>query len=294
MKYLRLQHHQANRKSTKKNEFRIYFQPLSFFEKFSIASTTLFWLKNLLFIGILLSFIAAGLRWLFDPQTLPITSVQIEGNNYTSTAQIQALIAVYIVGGFFRINLQTIRETIEVLPWVSHVYIERRWHNGLFLKISEYQPVAIWKNHAVDSSGQVLKFNIAALKGLPVFDINFKYISDTLQIYEELLTILKKVKLNIKKIGQYPNGEKYLILQNDMKLILSRDNIQLKLNRFLKAFPHLLQSQHVSSIQHIDLRYTNGVAIQWYLPHTKLQSSFSYVSSFFSGLKHNGESYANQ
>ena len=281
---------QQARRKKENNAFS--FQSVSLLERLKITDTTLFWLKNLLIIGILFGSTAMGLNWLLDPRTFPISSIYIEGNHYTSTAQIEALVAIYAVGGFFHINLPKLREAVEALPWVKYAYIERRWHNGVFLSIMEYQPVAIWQHHVVDNTGQVLKLDTTQLKELPIFDVEFKSIPDVLQLYQTLVIQLVKAKLYLKKIGQYPNGEKYLILRNNIKLILNREHSQLKLARCLKVLPNLLQSHSMSLIQHIDLRYAHGIAIQWQVPHATLQSGFSYVPT--SQLRHNGESYGEQ
>ena len=53
-----------------------------------------------------------------------------------------------------------------------------------------------------------------------------------------------------------------LVLSNGLRLVVGRDQIMKKMQRFLAVYRSDLQEK-VDSVASIDLRYSNGVAVEW-------------------------------
>jgi cell division protein FtsQ len=247
----------------------------------------LFWIKKLLLATLLLSLI--GNLWLLltKPNTLPVVTVRIEGHlQYTDHKVLQALISKNAMGGMLSINLEAIRHAVKSLPWIKNVQVLKKWPDTLLIQVQEYQPVAWWQDKLVDKEGDLFKVPVSTKKEnrkqktekgerkienlenleLPHFMGPPGWVGEILKFYFELAPLLQKKGLYIHELGLNARLAWYMILTNGMTLKLGRGFSKTKLLRFLKVYNDLIQQQ--SKLSHhkkrllIDLRYTNGLAVQ--------------------------------
>lgn len=70
------------------------------------------------------------------------------------------------------VDLNLARETIQRLPWIKSVRIERRLPCCLYVRVQERTPVAVWQHNGiynpVDEDGQVIETTAKQLKNLPL------------------------------------------------------------------------------------------------------------------------------
>ncbi len=249
-------------------------------QSFSLIYTTLLKLKNLLFIVIFLVMLGIFVRWLLDPQTLPI-SAYILGNQKVATAELQNIITPYLLGGFFYINLSAIQQALLAIPWIKQVSIERIFPDTLSIKIQEYQAVALWNNDmVVDAQGDLFS-GIKLTQSLPLFTAPTTVTAKVvLAHYQQLQPILQMKNLQIQQFGCDARRAWFMILENNIHLLLGRDNIRTRLQRFMNGYEHFqssvfslceqqglqlmscLQPKNQNIIIHVDLRYTNGMAVR--------------------------------
>lgn len=245
----------------------------------------LWWLKNMLFVGLLFSFVGSILFFLFDPHTLPVTTVQIEGHlQQTDPKILQMLVSQVAIGNFLNINPTVIRRTVVTLPWIKDAQIFRQWPNTLRIRIQEYQAVAWWNKQAfVDELGHLFTKPFLSEKRrhnhlptirnektknlkLPWFMGPPKRVGEVLKRYRQLAPLLQKKGLHIHELGCNARLAWYLVLDNGMKLKLGRNESKTKVQRFLNIYNRLaMQLRKPSgknSVLHVDLRYTNGLAVQ--------------------------------
>ena len=80
---------------------------------------------SLLFVLLILVLCALTGWRLLDPATLPIRHVRIEGNfQHLSPEKMQSLVTNVIRGGFFNLNVKTIKEALLAEPWVYWVVVQ--------------------------------------------------------------------------------------------------------------------------------------------------------------------------
>ncbi len=103
------------------------------------------------------------------------------------------------------VDLPQIRESVQRLPWVKTVHIERRLPHVLYVRLTERTPIAVWQNKGeyrpVDSDGQPIEVPVKKLNGLPLV-----LGSDAPEKTPELLAFLaqepklmKRVKAAVRK-----------------------------------------------------------------------------------------------
>lgn len=70
------------------------------------------------------------------------------------------------------VDIHSVREKIQRLPWVKTVKIERRLPRHLYIAIQERTPVAVWQHKGryrpIDSEGQLIETTVRKLNGLPL------------------------------------------------------------------------------------------------------------------------------
>jgi len=62
-----------------------------------------------------------------------------------------------------------------------------------------------------------------------------------------------------------------LQLDNGMQLAVGREERLARLQRFVKVYKKTL-AQHAMQIRRVDLRYSNGMAVQWHNTTTRVKS----------------------
>ena len=82
-----------------------------------------------------------------------------------------------------------------------------------------------------------------------------------LKMYEVLNQLLHPLDREIAQITLSPRLAWQLKLDNEMELSLGREQVQGRVARFVKMYPHS-QAQLNQSMQQIDLRYRNGFAVR--------------------------------
>lgn len=118
--------------------------------------------------------------------------ITITGNKHTDYEEISAIINEEINNISDRSNpldsvIKSIKNKIEVLPWIKNAVISRNLPNGLVVRIEEYEPFAIWqdedKKFVIDKSGkEIIK------------------VEDTTQFPNLLILSGKKANLNAESL----------------------------------------------------------------------------------------------
>ena len=59
---------------------------------------------------------------------------------------------------------------------------------------------------------------------------------------------------------------KHLVLSDGLVISIGDGDVSEKINRFITAYEQYLATK-ITEIKKVDLRYTNGLAIEWKSPH---------------------------
>jgi cell division protein FtsQ len=226
------------------------------------------WLKpRLLGAGVLLSVLGTGLGlggWsLAQPDTLPIRRVQVAGEfHYLDRHALDRALGGLASGGFFNVDVRAVKKAAESLPWVDRASVRRVWPDTLRLEISEQVPLARWGEAALlNVRGEM--FKPATLpQDLPRFAGPKGAAVTVAEHYQWLATRL--APLGVKVAGLRLNERRAweMSLDNGLHVLLGRAPQDEQLLRFVQAYPRLL-APRIAQVERVDLRYTNGFAVQW-------------------------------
>ncbi|MDH5765641.1 MAG: cell division protein FtsQ/DivIB [Gammaproteobacteria bacterium] len=196
---------------------------------------------------------------------LPIETVEIEGEfKYLLPEDLKRHALPMVQGGFFSVNLETIREALIQLPWVEDVSIYRQWPQALRIRIIEKQPVALWGDRGLISSrGELFnpdyigqKLELPELTGLDGQHGNM------LKQLGRAQVLLADLNMKVVKMEQNNRRSWALVLSTGFEVRLGRNDMFERLQKFVDVYRQYLEKQE-KTIKYVDMRYTNGFAVAY-------------------------------
>lgn len=183
--------------------------------------------------------------------------------NRTDEGSVRAALAAHLDAGFFALDVQAIKETLEADPWIDKVTVMRIWPDTLSVAISEEVAIARWGNHALlnqygESFAPVLQAEdhaLPLLSGPPGME---RKVMEQYQIFSQLFF---ETGLRVREISLSERGSWSLGVSNDMQINIGRNHVLERVQRFVSFYQHYLHTQ-IDQVAAIDLRYNNGISIR--------------------------------
>jgi cell division protein FtsQ len=195
----------------------------------------------------------------------PIRWLEINGNfQRVSAEQLRAGLTPLISSSFFAIDLQDLRDAADRISWVSDVKVQKKWPDTVMVEVDEYQPFAHWNSgQLISSKGEAFSVPEAdGLQGLPWLRGPENRLGQMLDGWTRFNDELVAAGLEIQQLNLDQRGAWSLVLTNGTTVHLGREAAHERLQRLMSSWDVLLQDRTVSPID-VDLRYTNGFAVNW-------------------------------
>jgi cell division protein FtsQ len=231
---------------------------------------TLHLLGNLLFgVAALAATYSIG-SWVVNSPAIQLKQVSISGTNYSNgelkhvtLEQIDKVVRSEITGNFLRIDLDTMREAFEKLPWVRVASLRRHWPQGLEVTLEEHVAVARWGGEGlVNTHGELfVGAAIGKEEKLPIligptgssFDVAAQYIA-----FSKLLQPLQQ---DITQLTLSPRRAWRIQLESGTVLELGRERMEERLLRYVSTYNRSV-AQLNRNLTYVDLRYSNGFSVR--------------------------------
>lgn len=204
-------------------------------------------------------------NWVRHPENLPLTSIRVQGEiKHLAQGEIQQVIAPFVKQGFIGVELQELSEALQGLSWVDKVTIRRRWPASLEVTIAEQQPLARWGGQGMlNIHGEFFAVAQAdEFSTLPQLSGPEGSESQMANYYTTVGKMLQPIGLEIKSLVMDERRSMAITLINGPQLILGRSDGYERLLRFVRIYPRTFTSR-MGVVKQLDLRYTNGLAVQW-------------------------------
>jgi cell division protein FtsQ len=240
-------------------------QPHTFSSKSSFFDYGKLSFGYLVFPFLFLGFLSWAWLKLHDPLVLPISTVKISGHfDHLDKDILKEIIFPYATKGFFSMDIHGLKGRLSSMPWVSSLTITRVWPNSLKIYVVEQKPFARWgENALMNPLGEIflpaketLPLNLPVLQGMPGEQLK------VMNIYNKINTLLTAKGLKISFLSLSPQQNVKLKLQNGVRLILGKRDMMGHVQKFLRIYPKILLG-HEEAINYVDMRYPNGLAINW-------------------------------
>lgn len=192
---------------------------------------------------------------------LPIKQISIIGEyQHIDKEQVDLIANEYIEGNFFSINLDQTRDAFKKLAWVREIAIRKKFPDILEVTIEEHKPIARWgRVGLVNSYGEI--FNAASQEELPSFIGYETFVKEMTLKFMEMNKILSKELMQVGTITLSERLSWEVITDNQVRVILGKDNIIKKLNLFTNNYQNIL-AELKNRIEYVDLRYKDGFSVK--------------------------------
>lgn len=213
--------------------------------------------------------LASFLLWvgikIINPNTFPIRSVKIVGNyNHVDHQQLRQTILPYLNSGFLWVDETSLSNQLAQLPWIETATVQRIWPYKLQINIVEKAPIAHWNNdNLISTQGDTFSpGNVNIPNNLPWLFGPQGQQNEVWTAYQTLSNILIPLNIKIISIALSQRQSWEIKLNNDMLLILGRDDAQSRLQRFVTVYNKIFGG-NTNQVDYVDLRYSNGIAVKW-------------------------------
>lgn len=230
---------------------------------------------NFLFGVCALLLLLAGL-WVFANQPMfTLKVIDVEGLDNVALRHVNAEIIrsaalPRIKGNFFTTNLDVIRHSFELVPWVRKASVRREWPDKLIVTLEEHVPLGTWgeEGQLLSVKGEVFTANLAEAEE----DTRLLEFSGPVGSEKEVMNHFLAFKEWFKPISLAPESVAYskryawLIKMNSgLEVQLGREEnstvLKERVDRLLQVYPELINRLQ-GKIESVDLRYPNGLALK--------------------------------
>jgi len=234
-------------------------------------------LRGLTVIAVLVVMVMGGSRVL-DSLDQPITKVQVAGDlTFIDGETVAQWVQGQITEGVLRTDLNSLQQQLQTRPWVARVSVRRQWPGILHVSLREHVAVARWNDHALlTAQGQVFEpQQLPVLDGTPLLRGVDSSSVEVLGQFARLQSEVAELSLQLVSVHKSERGAWQLqLLSADalaageagqdalIEVALGKQQLGAKMARFKNLYHSVLKDK-LNEIERVDLRYTNGIAVQW-------------------------------
>ncbi len=230
---------------------------------------------NVLFGVSALLLLLAGLWWMIHRPLFTLKAIQVEGMDkivlrHVNSETIRSTVLPRMKGNFFTADLDAVRQTFEMVPWVSRANVRREWPDKLVVTLEEHWPLGVWgeDGELLSAKGDIFIANLAEAEE----DADLLEFSGPAGSGKDVLMHYLEFKDWFKTIGLMPEAINYsqryawlIKLNNGLIVQLGREDnsevLKERVDRLLKVYPEL-SARLPGKIESVDLRYPNGFALK--------------------------------
>lgn len=207
-----------------------------------------------------------GLYGLFKVITdAKVANLEVVGiNSLAEKQQIQKHLVDTVKDNYFTSDLEEIRDKTLEISWVDRVVVSRAWSNGIRVRVMPRQAIARWgTGRLLSDEGDVYTEAIAKnYPNLPLLHGPSDQSKVMMRRYNEINQLFSPVNIRLKELYLKDRRTWFMQFDSGLRIIVDQDQTMTKLQRL----SHLVQAdlkQVLPRISAFDLRYRNGLAIQW-------------------------------
>jgi cell division protein FtsQ len=206
---------------------------------------------------------ASVVMWSLDQ---PIDTVTVAGRfARVSASDVERAVKQKVRNvGLVSVDLKTVRDSIEAIPWVDSVTVQRAWPHGLAVVVTEQVAAARWReNGLLNTRGELfvadarhVPLELAQLSGPDGSEneVARRYLASQGRVAEAGMRITA-LRLDARGAWEFD-------LASGVTVRLGRRQIDERFERFMSTAVKVV-SQRGDDIDYVDMRYTNGFAIGW-------------------------------
>ncbi len=203
-----------------------------------------------------------ALGWALDR---PVRAIAIDGPfQRVSPGQIEKAAAPYLESGLMSADLDAIQRAVEILPWVDHARVQRRWPTSVHVTVVEQTPAARWgESGLLNTRGELFVRDAAHVPSeLPRLSGPPGTESQVARQYLSAEARMLEAGMRIAALRLDERGAWEIDLDSGVTVRLGRRDVDARLDRFIRTAAQVIAHRE-SDVTYVDMRYSNGFAIGW-------------------------------
>lgn len=198
-----------------------------------------------------------------------IAYVQIAGASQAEQQYLDNYLRPVVQGSYFTTDLEVIRDSTLALSWVDRVVVSRAWPDTIVVRVTPRHAIARWGTGRLLSDDGVVfqpveNLNVANLPLLhgPVSQSRMMMVK-----YRDISQLFIAKKMYLKELYLTDRMTWFMQFDTGLRVIVDQEQTMSKLQR-LSTLANSDLSAVWDQISAIDLRYRNGLALQWKNGHS--------------------------
>lgn len=169
-----------------------------------------------------------------------------------------------IKDNYFTSDLEQIRDRTLEVSWVDRVVVSRAWPNGIRVRVMPRHPIARWgTGRLLSDEGDVYTEAVAKNHtSLPLLHGPLDQSKVMMRRYNEINQLFHPANLRLKELYLTDRRTWFMQFDSGLRIIVDQDQTMSKLQRLSQLVQTDLKPVW-SRVSAIDLRYRNGLSIQW-------------------------------
>lgn len=226
------------------------------------------WLKHVFLVvmttGVIYGLAVSGIELNRYLDSRKVSLVRVEGQLINlKEDEVRTAVAGVMHESLLRIDLDQIKHNLESLPWVRKANVGREWPDTLIIDVTEQQAIARWRRRQLlNQDGQVFSpDNIGMLVSLPYLEGPQGTEFEVMQQYQKFSQLLYPQGLKVSALHMNERGAWTITLDNNTTVKVGNESVMSRMRRFV-TFIDMDATGGLNNIETIDLRYSNGIAVE--------------------------------
>lgn len=194
-----------------------------------------------------------------------VVTLEVVGTDSAAeNQQVSKYLAPVIKDNYFTSDLEQIRDRALDISWIDRVVVSRAWPNGIRVRVMPRHAIARWgTGRLLSDSGDV--YTEAVMQqhsNLPLLHGPLSQSQVMMRRYNEINQLFHPVNIHLKELYLTERMTWFMQFDSGLRVIVDQDQTMSKLQRL----SHLAQTDLKPTwdkIAAVDLRYRNGLSIQW-------------------------------
>ena len=227
-----------------------------------------------LFMALAVTGLAAAAWWGLRHPVFSIAAINVQGDlTHNNAVTLRVNVAPRLRGNFFTLDLATVKDAFEAVPWVRKAVVRREFPNRLSVVLQEHQPVAYWgadgESRLLNSHGEVFEANVDDVESddLPRLSGPSGQAAQLLAMYRALAPLFASLEARVEKLELTDRGSWRTQLDTGAVMELGRGTpaeIFERTQRFIQTVSRATAryNRRPDAIESADLRHGNGYALR--------------------------------
>lgn len=193
-----------------------------------------------------------------------IAQIKITGTDALSQQYLQEHLVEQTQGSYFTTDLTQIRDQTLSLSWIDRVVVKRAWPDTIEIQVTPRHAIARWgTGRFLSDDGIVFQpVDLRSKAHLPLLHGPVSQSRMMMLKYRDINQMFAPMNIRLKELYLTERMTWFMQFDSGLRIIVDQDQTMSKLQRLSKLANTDLQTVW-GQITAIDLRYRNGLALQW-------------------------------